>query len=94
MHSFKDILGNELAVGDEVAIAFPDHGSSAYLRVGKIINVVEKETEIWNRDLKAYFPGPPTYSLEIDWDRSRSGGSVPDKATKIKFPSGRMIKIT
>lgn len=91
--TFTDILGNELAVGDEIAIAFPDGGSNAYLRVGKIIGVSSKETQIYNRHLNAHFPGPPLVTLEVEWNRGKSGGSVPEKPTKIKYPKGRMIKL-
>lgn len=91
--TFTDILGNQLAVGDEIAIAFPDGGSNAYLRVGKIIGVSSKETQRWNRHLNAYFPGPPDVSLEVEWNSGKSGGSVPAKPTKIKYPKGRMIKL-
>ncbi len=91
--TFTDILGNVLAVGDEIAIAFPDGGSNAYLRVGKIIGVYSKDTELWNRHLNAYFPGPPAITLEVEWDVKKSGSWVPEKPTKIKYPKGRMIKL-
>lgn len=91
--TMKDILGNSLAIGDEVAVAFPS-GNSACLRVGKIIQFVEKETTIWNYHLQAYFPGPPSFSVEVEWDKAKSGGFLPSKkATKLTETSGRFIKL-
>lgn len=87
-----DILGNTLAVGDEIAVAFPDGGSSAELRIGEILQILEKATERWNRDLNAYFPGPPAYTLEIKWDKAKSPYSTPDKS-KMSRPSGRILKL-
>jgi hypothetical protein len=89
----QDILGNVLAIGDEVAVAFPS-GNSATLRVGKIIGLTEKETQRWNYSLQAYFPGPPSVSVEVEWDKAKSGGFLPSKkATKIESTSGRFIKL-
>jgi hypothetical protein len=89
-----DILGNQLDVGDEVAVAFPNGRSSAELRVGEIISFTEKERDIWNPSLRAWFPGPPIIQIEIKWDKDRSAGySVPEKPTKLKDHQGRMVKI-
>ena len=91
--AIQDILGNTLAIGDEVAVAFPS-GSSAALRVGKVIGLFEKENEIYNYHLKAYFPGPPIFQIEIEWDKDKSGGYLPDKkSTKLDRTSGRIIKL-
>lgn len=93
MSTVKDILGHDLNIGDEVAVAFPS-GSSAALRVGKIIGITEKPTEIYNHHLKAKFPGPPKTEIEIEWDKEKSGGYLPDKkSTKLANTSGRFIKI-
>lgn len=87
-----DILGNPLAVGDELAVSFPDGGSSAEMRIGSILQIIEKPTERWNRDLNAYFPGPPTYTLEIKWDKAKSPSFTPDKS-KMSRPNGRILKL-
>lgn len=73
-------------------MAFPS-GSSAELRVGKIIGITEQETQRWNPNLKAYFPGPPHYTLLVEWDANKSPYSVPEKPTKIKETRGRILKI-
>jgi hypothetical protein len=88
----KDILGNPLAVGDEIVVAFPDGGSSAELRIGAILQIIEKPTERWNRDLKTYFPGPPTYTLEVKWDKDKSPSFTPEKS-KMSKPAGRIMKL-
>lgn len=88
-----DILGNELKVGDEVAVAFPS-GSSAKLRVGKIVGFTEKPTEIYNYNLGTTFPGPPKFEIEVEWDKVKSGGYLPSKkSTKLENTSGRFVKI-
>jgi hypothetical protein len=92
-HSFKDILGNDLAVGDELAVAFPS-GNTAELRVGTILSITEKPTEIWNPNLRAYFPGNSTYSMEIKWDKAKSAYGVPDKPTKMNRTHGRILKLS
>jgi hypothetical protein len=90
--TINDILGNPLAVGDEIVVAFPDGGSSAELRFGEVLQIIEKPAEIWNRDLKAYFPGPPAYTLEIKWDKTKSPYGTPEKS-KMNKPRGRILKI-
>jgi hypothetical protein len=92
-HQFTDILGNALSVGDEIAVAFPEGRSSAELRIGKIATVIEKETEIWNRNLNAYFPGPPTYTLEVEWYTNKSPYGTPKKS-KMQRPAGRILKLS
>lgn len=89
---FTDILGKPLAEGDEICMAFPN-GSSAIMRVGKITGVTERETERYNRNLGTYFPGPPEYSLVVEWDENRSPSWVPEKPTKIKETGGRILKL-
>jgi hypothetical protein len=92
--AINDILGNELKVGDEVAVAFPSGRSSAKLRVGKIIGFTEKPTEVYNYHLGASFPGPPKFEVEIEWDKDKSGGYLPSKkATKLENTSGRFVKL-
>lgn len=92
MTQLTDILGTPLAVGDELAVAFPDGGSSAELRIGSILQIIEKPTEIYNRNLKAYFPGPPTFTLEIKWDKDKSPYGTPEKS-KMSRPAGRILKL-
>lgn len=89
---FEDILGQSIRVGDEVAVAFPS-GNAARLRVGTILGIFERPTEIWNHNLRAYFPGPPTHSIEVKWDQKRSGTGVPDKPTKLSETQGRVLKL-
>lgn len=89
---FKDILGNVLYVGDEIAVAFPS-GNTARMRVGTIIDITEEPSEIWNPNLRAYFPGPPTYSIKAKWDQEKSSCRVPDKATKLSETQGRILKL-
>lgn len=93
MQPFTDVFGKPLAIGDEITMAFPNGRSSASLRFGKITNILEKDTEVWNRDLRAYFPGPTEYTLVIEWDATKSPSWVPEKPTKIKETFGRILKL-
>lgn len=87
-----DILGQPVEIGDEICMAFPS-GSSAEMRIGKVTGITERETERWNYNLQAYFPGPPAYSLVVEWDKDKSPYGVPEKPTKIKETHGRILKI-
>jgi hypothetical protein len=88
-----DLLGSPLDLGDEIAVAFPDGSSGAELRIGSILQIIEKPTERWNRDLRAYFPGPPSYTLEIKWDKDKSPYGTPVKS-QMNRPGGRILKLT
>lgn len=88
-----DILDQPLDIGDKVAVAFPDGRSSAKLRVGTILSITEKATEIYNRNLGTYGPGRPIITIEFEWDKTLSGGGVPDKPTKTERIHGRLLKI-
>lgn len=90
---FFDILGCRVDIGEIVAVAFPD-GSSADLRIGKVISFIEKpQPDRFNRNTQTYHQMPPELKIEIEWDQARTGGWVPDKPTKIRPDKSRFIKV-
>lgn len=75
----QDMRGTDLAVGDTIVYAYTS-GSSAYLRVGKIIEF--KERKQWN---DKYLE-----KAKIQWEES-SGYGTP-KISEIEF-TNRALKI-
>lgn len=92
--SFKDLFGKDISVGDTVAVAFPSGSSNAYLRVGKVIKLIEKEQPPrLNRSLNVMQSSPDIPVVTLEWDKELSYGWVPEKPTRTENTEGRFIKI-
>lgn len=90
-----DLVGNEVNVGDEIAMAFTEGRSSATLRVGVITDYTVKETEHYNYQLGTTVQGDDIVKIMVQWDKDKSGAtwSLPDKPTLVTYDCDRIIKL-
>lgn len=90
---FTDILGNEIKVGDVVAVACIDYRSPE-LRIGKILEITDKpQPDRWNYQLQVMSSVPPKRTVKIEWDKDLSPSGVPDKPTSTEKLTARFLKI-
>lgn len=93
--TLHDLVGNEVKVGDEIAMAFTEGRSSATLRVGIITEYTVKETEHYNYHLGTTVPGDDIVKIMVEWNKDKSGAtwSLPEKPTLVRYDSDRIIKL-
>ena len=89
---FLDILGQEIKVGDTVAVACIDYRSPE-LRVGKIVEIEDKpQPDRWNHQLQTMSSVPPKRTVKIEWDTDVSPGA-PSKPSRTEKLQERFLKI-
>jgi hypothetical protein len=83
----KDLRGREIEVGDLWAHSFAQGSSSAYIRIGKVTEVIPAKDA----------SGAPSYrsargpKIRVQWFYGGGGYGIPDKPTLINTPRAGIV---
>lgn len=84
-----DILDQPLNVGDKIAFA-ATADRTGVMRLGTILEIIEKETEVWSRAINKRVPGPPEYFFKVDWSLGRW---KPEKPSRIRADKSKLLRL-
>jgi hypothetical protein len=85
-----DMRGTLLEEGDTIIFSAGLYRSQV-LRIGTILEIIEKEEFSYNHQLRTKVPAPSTYTLKVEWTE---GYAKPEKPTRIRDDSSKILRLS